>query len=1092
MILLSGTFNKVTTMCQIFINWTNALLDYFFSRDADEEVFLYIDESILDQIGRDNGLGDHKDFVKTFQVPSDKRINLYDELFLCENGYYPRRSTNDNQKIKSPSILNFAIFLEEKFVDALYYFPYTVLVMYYASQARNENKGTLRDYIQKKLEINDYSPIDKLFSSLHDVFPEFKNKLKTNERIAGKIKYQLLLSPAEIREINEALYRISYEDDYSFSYVDKILKIKDYVNDHVKDILKESLSNSDYQYRINNIFETFDLDSYRKAHQNQTPTSVLENFTLYLEFSEGRGFRLLSSYRPSGKAVISQGDNHFTFTPSVDSIDSYNNEFVDFNGNEFVELKEYSLRTQNLEIKPIALGDVVFFYQQKKGGYIQSRNSYNRKVYVFVKKDRRGQNIAKWESWAAQNATNCERIDESYDVSDLTQEKWALYLADGLTSPYYTKQEGWNLINKVRSISNRPGIKCGNNVYLVNALPYFEFPYDINEQGLNLIVEKEGSQLSQNVDYRFFIQGNKLIIDLIKDIDYKDSRLIEVTINYTNPETNEQLTLDTPDGKLKFYVRGQNIVYNQNGLYSFNNWGEMSDSDERKIQGNIITGITHRDLGKASHIIETNDFGRDYADPFYFITLLASCIYMEEDGKITRQRLEKCIKYTSTRLNIQSNEDGFTTKVISLLVNSGYIAADYRTSHFQAIPPAFTKIPRSFHAGSTNQVWMLTGAYTRKFKNDLDVFCTKNADGSKRNVPVSIKLRYSKRLDNSRGSMKLLPPIILLGSNFNPAEFKNRFPHHLFDIINKHDQALEMLSLASPISEYDKTMESIPRDRVDVSRFVRPKSKEFPRVREDNPYEYNNHIYIEKSENGDFFKPSISEKWNELFCYYKRNIPFIIKGTQHIYLPEDLRLPSLIQRSLFIMNVGLPAYKKVFICDNPSKMLYTSVRSYKVNDARLQVVYEKLTGNCDVTNNPFIREKVTSSRNSQYDKWAYYMELWTRKEDHNKKIPSKLLVLKYAIFKLDPTKDIKTGCYSVSYRNIIVSALVERSNNSISQNTFYEKDKVLYKTDLSCNEIMSYIIKNKLSEYNNKGVNNPSEFSLPSRDLYDIEEITIL
>ena len=142
-------------MCQIFINWTNALLDYFFSRDADEEVFLYIDESILDQIGRDNGLGDHKDFVKTFQVPSDKRINLYDELFLCENGYYPRRSTNDNQKIKSPSILNFAIFLEEKFVDALYYFPYTVLVMYYASQARNENKGTLRDYIQKKLEIND-------------------------------------------------------------------------------------------------------------------------------------------------------------------------------------------------------------------------------------------------------------------------------------------------------------------------------------------------------------------------------------------------------------------------------------------------------------------------------------------------------------------------------------------------------------------------------------------------------------------------------------------------------------------------------------------------------------------------------------------------------------------------------------------------------------------------------------------------------------------------------------------------------------------------------------------------------------------------
>ena len=1079
-------------MCQDFIIWTNVLWDHFFSREENEEVFIYVDESIIDQIGNENGLGDHNDFIRTFQVPINNRIQLYDELFLQENRYQPHRSTNDNRRLTSSSILNFAIFLEEKFINIAYYFPYVVLVMYYACQARNANEGTLRNYIQNSLMINDYSPIEKLFNNLHNDFPEFKNKLKTSQRIAGLIKYQLLLSPAEIREINEALYRISYEDDYSLSYVDKILKIKDYVNDHVKDILKESLSNSDYQYRINNIFETFDLESYRNAHQKQTATNVLENFALYLDFSEGRGFRLLSSYRPSGKAVISQGDNHFTFTPSIDSIDSYNNEFVEFNGNEFVELKEYSLRTPNLEIKPMALGDVVFFYKQREGGYIQSRNSYNKKLYIFVKKDRSGKKIEQWESWAAQNATNCRRLDESYDVSDLIQGRWALYLADGLIAPYYTKQEGWNLINRVRSISKRGGIKCGNNVYLVNALPYFEFPDDINEQRLNLIVKKEGCQLSHNVDYRFFIQGNKLIIDLIKDIDYEESKLIEVTINYTNPETNEQLTPDTPDGKLKFYVRGQNIVYNQDKLYSFNKWGEMSDRDERHIQGNVISGITHRDLGSASHIIETNDFGKDYADLFFFINLLASCIYMEPDGKITRQRLETCIKYTSTRLNIQSNEDGFTTKVISLLVNCGYIAADYKTSHYQAIPPAFTKIPRSFHAGSTNQVWMLTGAYTRKFMKDLYDFCTTNADGSKRNVPISIKYRYSKRLDNSRGSMKLLPPIILLGSNFDPVEFKKRFPHHLFDVINKQDQALEMLSLVSPISEYEKTMETIPRDRVDVSRFVRPKSKEFPRVREENPYEYNNHIYIEKSERGDIFKPSISEKWNDLFCYYKRNKPFIIKGSQHIYLPEDLRLPSLIQRSLFIMNVGLSAYKKVFICDNPSKMLYTCVRSYKVNDARLQVVFEKLTGNRDVTNNPFIREKVTSSRNSQYDKWAYFMELWTRKEDHNKKIPSKLLVLKYAIYKLDPTKDIKTGCYSVSYRNVIVSALVEGNNNSISQNTFYEKDKVLYKTDLSCNEIMSYIIKNKLSEYNDKGVNKASEFSLPSRDLYDIEEITIL
>lgn len=454
---------------------------------------------------------------------------------------------------------------------------------------------------------------------------------------------------------------------------------------------------------------------------------------------------------------------------------------------------------------------------------------------------------------------------------------------------------------------------------------------------------------------------------------------------------------------------------------------------------------------------------------------------METDGKITRQRLEKCIKYSSTRLNIQSNEDGFTTKAISLLVNSGYIAADYRTSHYQAIPPAFTKIPRSFHAGSTSQVWMLTGVYTKKFMKDLEDFCTKNADNSERSVPISLKYKYSKKLDNSRGSLKLLPPIILLDGNFDPEKFKQRFPHD-FDIIKKYDQALDLLSLVSPISEYEDTMVTIPRDRVDVSRFVRPKSQEFPRVREDNPYDYNNHIYIEKSEKGDLFKPSISEKWNELFCYYKRNKPYIIKGTQHIYLPEDLRLPSIIQRSLFIMNVGLPAYKKVFICDNPSKMLYTSVRSYKVNDARLQVVYEKLTGNRDVTNNPFIREKVTSSRNNRNENWTFQIKLWNKndKEELNKIIPDRILVLEYVNYR-----------YNTS--GIIAASSLFKNKKGHIQSTYVMKEGRLIEVTSGCNEIMSFIIKHPYWQYKDLHfAEHPAEFALPSRDLYDIEEITIL
>ena len=1054
-----------------FINWTNALMDYFFSRDSEEEVFLYVDEQILDQIGKDNELGDHQSFLNTFLVPIDDRITLYDELYLHENKCKPRRSATDNSTLRSPNILKFAKYLREKIQNAEYYFPYAVLVMYYASQTINEGDRAIGRYLYNIF--GNYDPIVDLFGWVHNDHPEFKNKLKTQQNKVGLIKYQLLLSPAEIREINEALYRVSYKYDLYLSYVDKILKIKDFVNDHVKSILKESLTNSDYQHRIKSIIDEFDLEAYKAAHKTDNEVGFREYFALYLDFSQGRHFRLLSSYRPAGKKDFWQGDNHFTFTPSIDSIDTYNNEYVECNGKDTVVLKEYSLRTDKLEIKPIPLGDVVFFYKHKEQKYLQSRDAYNKKVYIFVKKGRQDKKLEDWNKWAEQNTINCRRIDDE-EVCDLIEGGWALYVADGLLSAYYNKEDGWNLTNRVRSISlnKKSGFLVGKNTYLINALPFFEFPEEIKEEGLSVKVKMENQTLSKDDGFRYFIQGNRLILDLIKDIDYEESRKIEVGIEYTNPITSEQLNAEIRPGENPFfYVRGQNIVYNQQELYHFNKWGEKTDETNRIIQGNIISDIAHKPLSGASHVIETNNLGDIPLDYFYFINLLASSIYSEPNKQIARDKLEKCIQYAATRLNLEANEDGFVTKVISLLVNSGYLAADYRESCYQAIPPSFTKIPRAFHVGGY-QIWMLTGTYTRRFLNELVDYCNSNN--------ISLKLRYSKKLDHSRGSLKLLPPIILVGHNFNPQSFHVQYPHHCFDTNATNDQALDLLSLLPSITEYSSTLGRVPRDRVDVSLFVRPKSNEFPRIREDNPYAYNNHIYIEKSEDGDFLKPSISEKWHELYCYYKRNVPFVIKGTQHIYLPEDLRLPSLIQRSLFIMNVGVPKYQNAFICGSPSSKLYTRMKSYKVNDARLQTVYEKLTGNSNVIDNPHIREKVISSRNNREGNWQYRMTLWNKKENEelNDKIPDKLLVLQY--------DDIR-------YNFLEIIAISTYYKNGNIKKTYVRRNSRFLEVSSESNSIMSFIIQNPRWQNNQIPFsNNHSEFTLTISDHYDIEDEDIM
>ena len=134
--------------------------------------------------------------------------------------------------------------------------------------------------------------------------------------------------------------------------------------------------------------------------------------------------------------------------------------------------------------------------------------------------------------------------------------------------------------------------------------------------------------------------------------------------------------------------------------------------------------------------------------------------------------------------------------------------------------------------------------------------------------------------------------------------------------VNQYDNCdltMDIFSLTPSISEYCSTLTAIPKDSFNFE-LVDTTETSFPRIREDNPYAYNNHVFIEKAE-GVFMRPNIREyAWANIYCYYKRNEPFIIRDNGHIYFPTELHLPSLIQRALFISNVGFASYKKAFIC----------------------------------------------------------------------------------------------------------------------------------------------------------------------------------
>lgn len=943
-------------MVDLFVRWTDAFVDYFFGRDNDDEVFLYVNKEILDEIGQKYDLGNSDDFLKVFLVDIGKRISLYDELYLLENNYKPSRTTEDNRKLKSPSIFNYAAILGEELYRRPYYLPYILLAIYIASTIEDTNDNAvgshlssyLKKHFKKTSKNNDYSKengryvaLEDLFKWLHEEYPMFNNKLRGNHRYIGLLKYQLLLSQSEINEINKALYIIQYNgEENNLSYLDKVRLLKDYVNEKVKTILVDSLDNVDYQYRINRIIDNFDLETYQEKNPNANRIKLHFSFVHLLwfdEMSNERGFKLLTNLRDRSEIM---GD--YRIQKSANTIGGYNAEFVYYNGSDSVILKEKELlETDDFDIKPMPLDDVVFFYKYNDEYYIQSRESINQEVYIFVK--RKEKCVNNWEKWANDHVLDMQKIEDE-EVEDLTRNEWTMYMAQGVLAPYYNTKDGRKTLkNNVRAITRKGGVLPPekNNTYIINALPYFEFPEDIDRDKLKVYMSMDEDPQDEDNDFSCIVCGNRLIIDICKDVDLTESRRIDLKIEYDNELNAYEY----------FYVCGQNINYEEPNLFMINKWGEKIDdpSEKKYIQGNNVLGITPNVMGKEQTVLSEEDLEDDThldLDEFYFINLLAACIYMEQNSTITRNRLEKCIRYAATRLNIDTKEPGFSTKVVNLLVNSGYICADFQTRHYQAIPPIFLRFPLFVPKKTrgtidfSGKVYLLTGLITKKFYVDLCNYCNKHK--------LQIRYRYSDKIRESRSYLRLLPPIILIDKRFSVEDFRKEYPMHKVNQYDNFDLSKNILSLTPSISEYCSTLTTIPKDSFNVE-LVDTTETSFPRIREDNPYAYNNHVFIEKAE-GVFMRPNIREyAWANIYCYYKRNEPFIIRDNGHIYFPTELHLPSLIQRAFFVSNIGVASYKKAFICDNPfdDNVLYTKVKSYRMIKSRQIRIIEILTGSND-------------------------------------------------------------------------------------------------------------------------------------------------
>jgi hypothetical protein len=91
-----------------------------------------------------------------------------------------------------------------------------------------------------------------------------------------------------------------------------------------------------------------------------------------------------------------------------------------------------------------------------------------------------------------------------------------------------------------------------------------------------------------------------------------------------------------------------------------------------------------------------------------------------------------------------------------------------------------------------------------------------------------------------------------------------------------------------------------------------------------------NHKYFPQKTNVEFVKIENSLlPWATLFCKKMQNALMVVIDREKVYVPKDIYMPNYVQRALYLMNLGFPIKKKVYIAGVTQKY-YTEVDYYNL------------------------------------------------------------------------------------------------------------------------------------------------------------------
>ena len=1051
----------MTDSTKAFVNWNNALYDFFFPQnlEEDEEVSLFIDSELINEIGQQHpGLGCYDDFLRSILLPANERRSVYMELRQLY-GLKIELTSEQKRKYKSNNLFDFAtIYIDDDFYSSLgfpLYLCYLVFVVLMGCECYRLERRDIGEYITERLRekfpnhTSRRDSLDSLFNALADKYPQFHAERLTDLRFIGLIKYQLVLSKTQESMLKKAMYCADLSDELPYEMW--ALKLRDYSEASVRELLDRSLNDRIFRQRFSSLRSSFDPILYGQAHRNEEVISQ-GKFVLavYEDEYTADNDRLVLLTDVNNKTISYNG-----FLIEKGGIDrlgeyaQYNINHVLIDNTDKAEMRQYYLQSPSDRIASEKLGRIVTFSRQSSCYLIQTQYPRRGKeTYILVKTGCRD-----WETWLEDHGSPQVRLEENRTrVSQVFGQGWDLYYSNEIEG----SSTNINPRDKEPSIVMDGGIKClgMNNVYLFNALPYFKFPEPIVIGRLKIDLKIDDEEIDKSKYTTRIVEGDKIIIDL-RELSISNCSLdVSVNLDYTNIDRRHQHF----DGK--FAVIGQDVSFNEEDLFSINMWGCIRSEGEdvpymkgfQLFNGNgvqlplDVLPYQNMEWNKGIDIFDSH---------FYLVNLFTANCSMRKSFSATEKQLEKCVRYAATRFDVDIKANGsFFQEIKYMLINNGFINADFENSRYQPIPPTFVQSSLEMNRG--RKLFMLIGSYTIKFLYNLKEYCKVN------NI-----LLFQHSVNYQKGTSLLMPPVILLGDNFKPDQFKAQTESQYYTIPNV-DIAISIFRSLPSYEKYAETLCPVPAN-IFAAQLTVPNDLDFPRVRESRARGYGATRWIE-SENQVYNKITIRDTaWADLYCLYKKKSHFCTKDRSSLLFPLYLHLPVMMQRAFYMTNLGIPKKEKAFICfNNTGENCLNTIKRYEIKDTsltRMSHIIKVLTGKEDKVDNPSLRQITSCPK--------YRLFLWKNNNKHSDN-PRSLLVM----------KDRENS--------ICGFAILGGKDTRVFFNTGVMNDKFRLVDGNDVNVLFSKYMTSK-ETWQQLGISFREEFqSLPTQDEYDAEEITII